>query len=74
VFYLTSPAWPLKGKINTTKEAQDLINHLREEKRVSKHNMMKYFKECRPAIDNICEGLSNVGSKLKRNAALLRQV
>jgi hypothetical protein len=55
VFYLTSAAWPLKGKINTTKEAQDLINHLREEKRVSEHNMMKHFKECRPAIDNACE-------------------
>jgi hypothetical protein len=35
---------------------------------------MKHFQECKPAIDDACASFSNAQSKLKRNAALLRQV
>jgi hypothetical protein len=35
---------------------------------------MNHFKECIPSIDNACAVLSNAQSKLKRNAALFRQV
>lgn len=35
---------------------------------------MRHFKECIPTRENACAALSNAQSKLKRNAALLRQV
>jgi hypothetical protein len=35
---------------------------------------MNHFRECRPAIDNVCVVLSHAQSKLKRNVALFRQV
>jgi hypothetical protein len=56
------------------REAQYEIIKLREEKRISEEGIMKHYKKCRPAIDDACATLSDAQSKLKRNAALLRQV
>jgi hypothetical protein len=56
------------------REAQDLIIHLRESKRVSDLRFQRHFKECGPAIRNYCEALTNAQSKLRRNALLFRQV
>jgi hypothetical protein len=56
------------------RESQDQIIHLREEKRISYDIAMKHFKECKLARENPCAALSNAQSKLKRNAAMFRQV
>jgi hypothetical protein len=75
-----SPTSPTGGEKNINwlkkklREAQDVIIELREEKRISEERIMEHFKKCRPTIDNACATLSDAQSKLKRNAALLRQV
>jgi hypothetical protein len=74
------PTSPTEGEKNIRwlnkklREAQDQIIKLREEKRISDDRAMKHFKECIPARENACATLSNAQSKLKRNAALFRQV
>jgi hypothetical protein len=47
-----------------------VIIEIREEQRVSEETI----KECIPTINDACASLTNAQSKLKSNAALLRQV
>jgi hypothetical protein len=75
-----SPTSPIEGENNIRwlnkklREAQDEINNLGEERRLSYDRAMRHFKECIPARENACATLSNTLSKLKRNATLLRKV
>jgi len=56
------------------RESQDQIIKIREEKRISDDRAMKHFKEYKPARENSCATFSNAQSKLKRDAALFKQV
>jgi hypothetical protein len=75
-----SPPSPTEGEKNIRwmnkqlREAQGKIIKLREERRLLDDRAMRHFKECILSRENACATLSNAQSKLKRNAALLRQV
>jgi hypothetical protein len=56
------------------REAQDTIIQLREAQRMSEERIAEHFKECGPAMENICAALASAQTKLKGNTVLRRQV
>jgi DNA repair ATPase RecN len=74
----TSASQSREGNVNWLKkqlrEVQDMIIQLREEQRMSEERIVEHFKECGPAMENVCAALASAQMKLKGNAVLRRQV
>jgi hypothetical protein len=47
------------------REAQDTIIQLREAQRMSEERIAEHFRECEPAMENVCAALASAQMKLK---------
>jgi hypothetical protein len=61
----------IKSKL---REEQDTIIQLCKTQRISEEINVNHFKECGPALENICATLANAQKRLKGNTVLQRQV